>query len=295
MNSALLLQTQRGTSEIQVALIISAASQNDLPEPAYSLRYCKAIQKRHKITKVAQRGCAWNNGPLLAWNATEASSLLFIRGSLTARVETKSLAIDLIDLIQSAQAPLLWTLKANEEPSKTEVPSTRVLKYLTMQALRIASTEIRELVSSNFNAARIQSASTEEEWLEILACVLAVLPRVYIVIDADMLAASYGETKSFEKIFRLLDAFIRRPHSGTIKIVLFSYRKVTLSPSMGRGVDDRTFELVYAKAPHGRSADRRVRTISRSQADVGQGSENGGNPVRPHLLENVVARSRGRR
>ncbi|KAI9687108.1 MAG: hypothetical protein M1822_002519 [Bathelium mastoideum] len=195
---------------------------------------------------------------LKAWSLESRSSLLIVSGTLSTRPETLVTGTYITELIRSSKAPILWTLKGSNE-AKFMNSTSDLFKYLAMQALQLNPNAISERVSSNFNAALVASATTEEDWLRILENVVSILPTLFIVIEADLLGSASTDKVQVQKLLELLQSFVRKHTAPAIKIAFFNYRKAkALSNVMSSSQNDRTHVLSLTRVMLGPSEQKKV-------------------------------------
>jgi hypothetical protein len=128
----------------------------------------------------------------------------------------------MIDLITKAAVPVIWAL--NIPQSRIEYSSKDVIKYLISQVLRQNHTLLNER-SASLNAARYQSASTVEDWIDLLGTVLEGLPQAYLIIDLDVLQNSEGTVDSWTQLFQqLFEGLEVRGARTTLKVALLGSR-----------------------------------------------------------------------
>lgn len=131
--------------------------------------------------------------------------------------------MDILDLIKSANLPVVWALKGNSDIQPGHDVTIQILKYLVMQILRL-NAAVLDTISASFNATVLQSATTEKDWFDILNTVTAGLSELYIVIDAELLQPDSKDHQWSSDFLQMLRYFIQRSKNTVVKVVLFSYR-----------------------------------------------------------------------
>jgi hypothetical protein len=135
-----------------------------------------------------------------------------------------------VSILRKTQIPVIWALKAmdvqNSVAAENKVSTIVLLKHLITQAIQINSA----LHTDAALASRLKvwlGASTEAEWLGILASALQGIPIVYIIIDIELLDHSLAElTESFLLPAAFLQVFSQMAQRGiktVIKVALVSY------------------------------------------------------------------------
>ncbi|KAF2770958.1 hypothetical protein EJ03DRAFT_326027 [Teratosphaeria nubilosa] len=230
INHKLLQSTQQSTTDTQFALMIRSAA-SPLTSPIGSLRVLKAALSHH-IAAVGAMKRLWRASTLECWSSTKQSELLLMIGSSFQKPGTRAAGICLIDLIKSSGAPILWALKTDSSSSSCTAASTvELLRYLAWQALQLSASTLNIIasVSANFNAARIASAASEEDWLDIIRIALSNHPRVFLVIDADFLNSATRDASQLAMLITMLSQISTPKSSRSIlKTVVVSSRKTSM-------------------------------------------------------------------
>lgn len=239
--------------------MIDVASRNTLPGPLQSLRYYQAMRKRRR---------AWSTTdfkhvtpPLKEWATSEKSSLLLIQGSLPTRLMVQDLVADIIDLVKSANVPIVWALKTDDTLEPSERP-IHVIKHLVMQILQLNWSAVSR-ISANFNAALLQSARTEVDWFEILKMVLSGLPETFVILHMDALGPPGSDLTWMIVFCQLFANFIKENKDMVLKVAIVNYRPLLLASCFPAG--DLLLRLDGAKR---RGAQRRVRNARGKQGGL---------------------------
>ncbi|TKA77497.1 hypothetical protein B0A49_00787 [Cryomyces minteri] len=119
----------------------------------------------------------------------------------------KDIATDMVDLISSESFPVVWALNANLVSTRDEERPIEVLKYLVVQVLELNKETVAQSLNPGFNAARVQSARTEEDWFKVLKLALSGLPRVYVIIDTEIFGQSSSASTWSIEFYSLLEDF----------------------------------------------------------------------------------------
>ncbi|KFZ13581.1 hypothetical protein V502_06536 [Pseudogymnoascus sp. VKM F-4520 (FW-2644)] len=121
---------------------------------------------------------------LKEWISSDFLSLIVVHyPTLTDKVQ-KALCVDLIELFQDNNIPVIWLMRGSETTPPQKPITTYLLKSLIMQVM--------QLPQFPKQAPRLIAPSDENEngWFESLGAVLAQLEEVFIVIDSTVL--KYG-------------------------------------------------------------------------------------------------------
>ncbi|XTI82906.1 hypothetical protein V2W45_1464303 [Cenococcum geophilum] len=128
--------------------------------------------------------------------------------SVTLEVR-KTLEADVIDSISVTNNPVVWALNSGNNTTIDYTPID-VLKQIVSQALQQNHTLLNER-SAALNAARFQSAVTENEWFSLVGSALEGLQTIYIVIDLEVIAHAISTDTSWSEAFlQLFDEFQAR-------------------------------------------------------------------------------------
>ena len=242
------LDTYRSTREIQVAQMISIVSENTMPHPLKSIRYAQAMRALRARGRTPPPNFDHLMPTLNAWAASPISSLLAVKGSLSTRTAVTDLVVDMIGLIHSSQAPIVWALKGKSNISSSNDTAIHLLKCLVMQTLQLNS-EIVGQISPSFNAAMLQCAQTEKDWLAILRIIAVSLPKLYIIIDLELLEGGSNDRQWAISFLQGLQEFIKINKDLQLKVVLFSFRQLLdtsgITSDAKNAIDGVTHRAIY--------------------------------------------------
>ena len=227
INSAALLDTNQRVCDLQFSQILTFTASTSLHDPAKSLQYCLFRRNRRRQRLADTSGPIWQSPKLRTWGSASASALIVLKGSFTTRHGLKDFAAEIVDLLNQKAIPVIWTLKTQNEGESSATPNlVDVLKQLVLQALRINPTILTER-ACGLSAARFQSATTETQWLDLLASALAGLPQIYLIIDTEVLSTNAVQpfavsswTSSFAKVFQEL---AERGFRTVVRVLLVAY------------------------------------------------------------------------
>lgn len=209
-------------------MMISGTTVDHVLKPYDSLQKRLAI-RRHKTQKGKQNMKAfWNASQLATWNQVASSSLLIVRGTVAFRNEVDDAATLMTDLVfRETKVPIMWALKSSRTASD-ECSLTDLIKYIAMQVIKFDPVATGRRISENFKSSRVTSASTEQEWVNILSIVLSSCPLAYLVIDAEFIGASGRKMESLQFLLRTIHDLIRQTTKTVIKVAFLTYRKTAL-------------------------------------------------------------------
>jgi hypothetical protein len=175
---------------------------------------------------------------LQSWAGSASSSLVLVRGTFTTRHQARDFAINTVDLALGSKVPTVWVLNPTKDARYRDPQIIDLLKQLVSQVLRLNHTMLDER-SLSLSAARFQSATTEQEWFDLLGSVLAGLDRLYVVIDVECLlpledsgTVAFSFLESFQRLFGELEA---RGSKTVVKVVLVNYLRALKVPAGEEG------------------------------------------------------------
>ena len=201
---------------------MSFTSASPFATPEISRRYF-AVRRNRNRRKGHDHSSFFTNCPQLqAWESQSNSSQIAIYSGYDTRQAVRDFAVDAIELIMSAQIPVIWALKLPHTEFKFSEED--VLKYLVSQILRLNETLLNER-SAGLNAARYQSATTLEEWFSLLGCVVEGLPQVFIIIDLGLLHSEVHATIAWSQLFeQFFEELNKRCIRTTVKVAFLGTR-----------------------------------------------------------------------
>jgi hypothetical protein len=224
------IEVRQTLSEIQLSQFLAFLSANILLDATRAYQGSVFLRNRRR-GKGSNTGRAfWLNAKIQFWNRCQSSSLVIIKGTHKQRFHVKDFCVDSVSILRNTQIPVIWALKAmdvqNSVAAENKVSTIVLLKHLITQAIQINSA----LHTDAALAPRLKAwlgASTEAEWLGILASALQGIPIVYIIIDIELLDHSLAElTESFLLPAAFLQVFSQMAQRGiktVIKVALVSY------------------------------------------------------------------------
>lgn len=214
----------RGQREIQTDLIIKATKDTVLLSPMETLHFCRSV-RRNRL----QRPGYEKEGlfpKLERWSGASNSSLVVVGGSGPTRFQAKDLATDMVDLLQAANKPVLWLLNGPLDKTPVYGAHTLLLKQLVHQAVQLNNRGVVGHISDNFNAPRIASARTENDWLEILRESITGMPEVYLVIDMEALGyRPNNEAASWLEFLSSMQSLVNGVPGVVVKAAVISFRR----------------------------------------------------------------------
>lgn len=211
--------------EVQFSQILSFIATSPLPGPELSRQFytSRRNRRRRKNGSSGEIAALGNAVQLHEWALDRSSSMIAVRGSFSTRHTVRDFAADVIDSISVTNNPVVWALNSGNNTTIDYTPID-VLKQIVSQALQQNHTLLNER-SAALNAARFQSAVTENEWFSLVGSALEGLQTIYIVIDLEVIAHAISTDTSWSEAFlQLFDEFRARNLRIRVKVLFVSSR-----------------------------------------------------------------------
>lgn len=222
VQSSALLDTNHRVIDVQFSHIMSFLSNVPFVDPADSLRFGILMRNRH-FARTRGTPTFWGSPILARWTASNDSAVVVLKSRYHQRTDAKDFAVCIIEKLREEAVPVLWVLKDKIGNKATSGSAVDLIKALSLQAMRLKQSFNTEKTAA-INCARIQSATTEAEWLDILASFLEQLPLVYVLFDVDALSPDFPVLQcdfSWPKAFLSISQNLARRASPTVLKVLF--------------------------------------------------------------------------
>lgn len=153
------------------------------------------------------------------WILAPRSSLLMLQTQPRAQARVKQIATELIGQLYSEK--LIWYLSSFNVNDHGTVSTTEVLKSLVFQSMKQAP-DLMASEPSNFTTAKLHGSHTEDEWADLLCCVLRRLKTCFLIVDAEDVFGDVEEAKQLMKVLLgLLDRF--QDMEAVIKLLVVNY------------------------------------------------------------------------
>ncbi|KAF7508997.1 hypothetical protein GJ744_008553 [Endocarpon pusillum] len=164
-----------------------------------------------------------------------------------------------VQMLRKNSIPVIWTLKTHQADRSHSIFAVDILRDLVHQALRL-NVSLRTERSVSLSCAQFRAAETEEQWLNLLAMIVATLPQLYIIVDieaVDICSADkmhvFSWLSAFQAMFRSLSV---RQVSLSLKVILVSYGSATVQD---RSISQYRDLVVRARQPQAPSVFQRGR------------------------------------
>ena len=243
------VNTDQRVFDLQLSQILTFTTKSVLPDPELCFHHSIAWRKGHKLQLDRSIGI-WKSPKLRSWTSSAASALVVVKGTYSSRSVAKHLGFSVVENMRSSRIPVIWVLPQDCQEYSTDLTTIDLLKNLVYQAIRLNSAFRRESACA-LSCARIQSATTESEWFNILGSALAEVPLVYIVINIGSLGRKiipvsddFSLPLAFTNLFKQLAS---RDSHTVVKLILISYgdAQCMLMPGVERPQD-----IIVNVGPH---------------------------------------------
>ncbi|KAL6787632.1 hypothetical protein J3E68DRAFT_445502 [Trichoderma sp. SZMC 28012] len=228
INASARIEFRQRLSEVQLMQLLSQLSVAVLPDPIKAFQLLLFVSKKRQPKSSIKGEAFWLDSRIQKWNKDKDSSLIIINGTWKTRFHLQSFCAKSIAILFDAKCPVIWALKAvsgdRTAADQAQVSTIDLLKYIISQAVSVNK-------SIHTDAAVVPrlghiDAKSEEDWINILASVLQGIPRLYIMIDVEILSRDLGTLTenfwptAFLKMFSELSA---RNIETIVKVALISY------------------------------------------------------------------------
>jgi len=201
---------------------------------------------------------------LQTWAADRTCSQLAICSSFEERHTARDFAVDAIDLISSAQVPVVWALSAQGLESGAFGPLD-IAKYLVSQILQLNHNLLNER-SASLSAARFRSARSCQDWFNVLGSVLQGLEQLYIIVDVDLLGQDMHEDIPWpDRFMQLADGLASKSIHTAVKVAFICSRRQHKS-RLGSLDRHRVLEIPEGRKSRVKKAERVQHRASRNSA-----------------------------
>lgn len=165
---------------IQLTQLLSAPFMDKFPTSGACLRYCQTLRRRNRN---AQTTIVPDLSTLNQWASQPGSTCLVTESA--SNQAAKNFLLDIISVIRSSPHPILWALRF-EHYWENSISTIDILRILVLQALQLNPAALDQ-GAHTITAINLREAVDEKDWLLLLARSLISVPRIYIVIDSQLL------------------------------------------------------------------------------------------------------------
>ena len=165
----------------------------------------------------------WNDPRIVEWASKKESALMLLEGSYATRDALESCAVDLIDYLEGQGQEVVWMLNSVRRQQDIIWDGTAILKQVACQLLR-KSASFRTLEVLADLTEMFKTASTMDNWFQIIAAALEDNKLVYIVLNLGLLGTKTIDTAQWPALFAKLFGEAEQRLGSILKVVLLSPR-----------------------------------------------------------------------
>ncbi|KAI0183298.1 nucleoside phosphorylase domain-containing protein [Xylaria flabelliformis] len=207
-------------------------SSSPVINPEYQQARCKDIQaiRRRDGFKGDQTEDVWQDPRLRFWATSAESSIIIIQGNSQTILCLEKFSHEISSQLVEIH-PTIWILS---EPSSreffAEMDETELLRQLAIQAIRQISS-----FNASFLIDRLclfKECKTNHDWFRILETIFQLIPKVYVIINLNILGGRNDGAKNWPSDFQNLISQLNRSCSSKLAVMLLSSRPLLrASPS----------------------------------------------------------------
>ena len=150
-------------------------------DPERALKEGVVSRDKRRIRGAYPAQSAWSSAKLKDWISSPSSAMIRMRGSLILSDNSKSFAIDMIQLMQSVDYPVIWFL-SSLAGRDAALSHTDIFRSLIQQVLE---RQPGCFTGSHLNDKNFEQCKTTGQWISLFVAVLGHLPRIVVVIDTN--------------------------------------------------------------------------------------------------------------
>ncbi|KAF5966874.1 Nacht domain-containing protein [Fusarium bulbicola] len=223
-----------------------------------SLSYCVSMRNRRKRKAPIQISTS-EVLKLKQWLSGPSSSLLLAQGQ-GVRTSSSDFAVDFVNAVREKGYPIIWAFPSPIREEEERFSTESIVRSLILQALTLNPNAVGE-GASPLRTQHFRNIASSDEWINILNHCLALIPRVFVVIDMALMQPAVSSQSIDGLSFHLVD-FVQRisemVHArpgGHLKVLIVSWQfeKTTLLDS------NEIFGKEQIATDAGRRVDRLMR------------------------------------
>ena len=210
---------------MRIGQMITAAESSVFKNPADVSNARLALCRRHSAPPGLDVNALWRIRTISAWSVKAQSAFLLIRGSKQFRAHAEFIGTKMVQVVKSKNTPVLFAFQAGRGSKQINTTPSEILQYLLEQALKLNADVVESLVSKDFNAVRVSSATTAGQWAQLLSAALRNLSLVYIYVDLDLISGKDTFEDALSDLVTALQQVWQSCPSTTIKVTLVSHQR----------------------------------------------------------------------
>ncbi|KAI9690569.1 MAG: hypothetical protein M1822_009532 [Bathelium mastoideum] len=247
------LSQQRHTIEqIHLNQLLSMPFWQQLPSSGECLEYCQSMRRRRTHYPRIDYP---RESQLQRWATEPTSSLLAIDGSRP--IVQKDFVVDMATLIQNSNMPVIWAFRFPDHWN-VNLALADLVRMLVLQVLQ----EDPGPLSNGANPltmSHMREAAGVEDWIRILSRTLSHLPRVFILLDGDLISQATESDRCEAAL--LMELF--RKHITIPAKIMFPAPSVDFQYMQKLREEEESLELVSFRIMHRRGLPSGRRRIGR--------------------------------
>lgn len=244
INASARIEFRQKLSEIQLLQLLGQLSVADLPDPIKAFQLLLFMSKKRQPKSSIKGAAFWLDKKIQNWNKGKDSSLVIINGTWKTRLDLQNFCAESIAILLDAKCPVIWALKAlnidKMAADQAQVSTIDLLKYIISQAASV-NKNIHTDAALIPRLMAYVDAKSEQDLMNILASILQGIPRLYIIIDVEVLGQNLGTlTKDFwpASFLRMFSELSARNIGTVVKVALISYGSPLLKGPLRKDCQD---------------------------------------------------------
>ncbi|KAL5094023.1 hypothetical protein Trisim1_009493 [Trichoderma cf. simile WF8] len=244
INASARIEFRQKLSEVQLLQLLGQLSVSGLPEPIKAFQLLLFMSKKRRPKSSIKGAAFWLDTKIQKWNKGKDSSLVIINGTWKTKLDLQNFCVESIAILLDAKCPVIWVLKAlnvdKTAADQAQVSTIDLLKYIISQAVSVNKTIHTDAALIPRLLAYVD-AKSEDDLMNILASILQGIPRLYIIIDVEVLGQNLGTlTEDFwpAAFLRMFSELTTRSIGTIVKVVLISYGSPLLKGSFIKDCQD---------------------------------------------------------
>ncbi|KAK0634098.1 hypothetical protein B0T14DRAFT_86339 [Immersiella caudata] len=245
-------------------------------DPKQALAMGVVMRDRRRARGATIPPAAWESQQLRDWISMPGSKVLQLQGCSLRTEQSRDVAIDLVQLLQTMGLHVSWYLTSDTSTDKPTHPTTTPIDIIRSLIKQILDQHGDTAKSWGINDSHFADCQTKRDWLRLLVTVLSHVPKLVLVIDAQRATSGMADT-----IAEFWQEMKEQNIPTTVKILVL----INESPASALGgfpVLPATTAPRFGLPARPRSSPPRSRVLSRfgisrgrvPRAQLGEGLEN---------------------
>ncbi|OAL23865.1 hypothetical protein AYO22_06041 [Fonsecaea multimorphosa] len=232
--------------DMQAGQLMGLLEQNSKIDHVQALEQVSLARHFSSKQLTAENTPFWLEAKFRRWQNASSSASIVVKGSHKARLALQRFSSEAIELLRNAGIPVIWALPAPSPRTSGGVVGLRdILKNLLLQILKLRLQEGKP-IPPMLNSSQVGAASTEDDWINLIAAALDGIPSLFAIFDLATLKtvcqAGHPPCRVFDHFGDLIRILASRRCHNVIKTIFLGYGAETLylapSSSLQRVVID---------------------------------------------------------